>query len=76
MATGTVKTILVDKGFGFISPDEGGGDRGSDIFFHHSSVQDGRIDDYREGDRVSFDTTPDSRDPSRSRAANVRRVTE
>jgi cold shock protein len=75
MATGTVKTILIDKGFGFITPDEAAGGK-SDVFFHHSSVQDGRIDEYREGDRVSFEVEPDSRDPSRSRARDVRRVSE
>jgi CspA family cold shock protein len=76
MATGTVKTVLPDKGFGFIAPDDGDGTRASELFFHHTAVQDGRIEEYQPGDRVSFDAGPDTRDPSRSRASNVRRVTE
>lgn len=76
MATGTVKTVLSDKGFGFITPDQGEGGRNGDLFFHHSSLQEGRIEEYRPGDRVSFTAEPDSRDPSRSRATNVRRVSE
>jgi cold shock protein len=76
MATGTVKTVLAEKGFGFISPDGGDGSRGSEVFFHHSAVQDGQIETYREGDRVSFTSEPDPRDPSRTRAADVRRITE
>ena len=74
MATGTVKTVLTDKGFGFIAPDGGAGGRTGDLFFHHSSIRDGAIDEYREGDRVSFEVEPDVRDPSRSRATDVRRV--
>ena len=76
MATGTVKTVLTEKGFGFISPDEGDGGRDSELFFHHSAVQEGRIEDYQPGDRVSFEVEPDSRNPSRSRATGVRHVTE
>ena len=76
MATGTVKTVLSEKGFGFIAPDEGAGGRTGDLFFHHTSVQEGRIDDYHEGDRVSYTIEPDPRDGSRSRATNVRRVSE
>jgi CspA family cold shock protein len=76
MATGTVKNVMPDKGFGFITPDGGDGGRNSDLFFHHSAVQEGRIEDYQPGDRVTFNQEPDSRDPSRFRAAAVRRVAE
>ena len=76
VVTGTIKTVLSDKGFGFITPDEGGGGRSSELFFHHTAVREGRLEDYQPGDRVSFDAEPDSRDPSRSRANNVRRVSE
>lgn len=76
MATGTVKNVMPDKGFGFIAPDGAAGGRGTDLFFHHSSVQDGRIEEYQAGDRVSFTQEPDSRDPSRYRAADVRRLAE
>jgi CspA family cold shock protein len=76
MATGTVKTVLTEKGFGFITPDEGDGGRNSELFFHHSAIQEGRIEEYQPGDRVSFTAEPDTRDPSRSRAANVRRASD
>lgn len=76
MATGTVKTVLTEKGYGFISPDEGDGSRGSELFFHYTAVSDGRIEEYQQGDKVTFDSEPDARDPSRSRATNVQRVTE
>ena len=76
MAIGTIKTVLSDKGFGFIAPDGADGGEKGDLFFHHTSIQDGQIEQYKQGDRVSFDAEPDTRDPSRMRATNVRRVTE
>lgn len=69
MATGTIKTIRDDKGFGFIAPDSGGA--GKDLFFHRSAVTDGSFDMLREDQRVSFTEEPDPRDPSRRRAVNV-----
>ncbi len=70
MATGTIKTVRAEKGFGFIAREDGGS--GGDVFFHHSSVTDGTFDELREGQRVSYDEGPDPRDPSRRRATNVR----
>lgn len=68
MTTGVVKTIRDERGFGFITPDGGGG---SDLFFHRSSVELNGFDSLREGQRVSFDEEPDPRDPHRRRAVNV-----
>jgi cold shock protein len=51
MATGTVKWFSDEKGFGFITPDEGS----RDLFVHHSSIQ---ADGYRslaEGAKVSYE---------------------
>jgi CspA family cold shock protein len=70
MATGTIKTIRDDKGFGFIGP-EGQTGRGSDLFFHRSAVIGNGFDLLREGQQVSYDEEPDPRDPSRRRAVNV-----
>ncbi|MEQ8323324.1 MAG: cold-shock protein [Vicingaceae bacterium] len=47
MSTGTVKFFNNTKGFGFITPDQGG----KDVFVHMSGLKD----DISEGDKVSFD---------------------
>lgn len=53
MATGTVKFFNDDKGFGFITPENGG----QDVFVHVSSLQSGSS--LREGDKVSFEVGQD-----------------
>ena len=68
MAQGTIKTIRDDRGFGFIAPDGGA----PDLFFHSSAVEDPTFDELREGQRVEFQSGPDPRNPSRSRAEHVR----
>lgn len=47
MSNGTVKFFNTTKGFGFITPDDGG----KDVFVH----QNGLTEDINEGDKVSFD---------------------
>ncbi|MBA3337888.1 MAG: cold-shock protein [Chloroflexia bacterium] len=74
MATGTVKTIRDDKGFGFIAP-EGSTGR-NDLFFHRSAVENNGFDLLREGQQVTFDQEPDPRDPSRQRAVRVEAMSE
>jgi cold shock protein len=68
MASGTIKSLVKDRGFGFIQPD-GGSD---DVFFHTSSLTDGTYDSLVEGQKVEYDVQPDPRNASRSRAANMR----
>jgi len=75
MATGTIKSMLRDKGFGFIAPDNAQGN-GQDLFFHQSSVADYGFDMLEEGQRVEFTEEPDPRNASRSRAANVSLASE
>jgi CspA family cold shock protein len=51
MPTGTVKWFSNAKGYGFISPDEGG----DDIFAHFSSIEMEGYKSLKEGQRVEFD---------------------
>ena len=51
MATGTVKWFNPVKGYGFITPDEGG----SDAFVHISAVERAGLSTLQEGQKVSFD---------------------
>ena len=69
MATGMIKTIRDDRGFGFITPD---GEGGTDLFFHRSAVALNGFDSLREGQRVSFEAEPDPRDTRRRRALQAR----
>ena len=68
MTQGTIKTIQNPRGFGFILPDNGT----QDLFYHSSAVEDPTFDELREGQRVEFESGPDPRNPSRSRAEHVR----
>ncbi|HVU90047.1 MAG TPA: cold shock domain-containing protein [Pirellulales bacterium] len=49
MASGTIKKLVHDKGFGFIQ-----GSDGADVFFHHSSVADRQFDNLSEGQSVEY----------------------
>jgi CspA family cold shock protein len=71
MTTGKIKSLVRDRGFGFIQV-EGGS---SDVFFHHTSVVGGNLDSLSEGESVEFDLEADPREPRRSRANNVRSTT-
>ncbi|KQV36338.1 cold-shock protein [Rhizobium sp. Root1204] len=55
MTLGTVKFYNADKGFGFITPDDGG----NDIFIHISALQASGIQSLRDGQKISFDAEPD-----------------
>ena len=53
MAQGTVKWFNNDKGYGFISPDEGG----EDVFVHHSALAGNGFKSLDEGAKVSYEAT-------------------
>ncbi|MEM1045622.1 MAG: cold-shock protein [Pseudomonadota bacterium] len=55
--TGTVKFFNTQKGYGFITPDDGS----KDVFVHISAVERSGLDGLTDGQRLSFDTEPDKR---------------
>ena len=64
--TGTIRTLRVDKGFGFIKDDGG-----KDYFFHQSAVYGERLENLREGDSVEFEI---GQGPKGPRAESVLRT--
>ena len=64
MATGTVKWFSDEKGFGFITPDEGG----KDLFVHFSSISGNGFRTLAEGAKVSYEAEEGPKGPN---AANV-----
>lgn len=68
MASGQIKRMARDRGFGFIRP----AGESEDLFFHSSAVEGGLFDSLNEGQSVEFDQGADDRDPRRKRAFNVR----
>src|SRR4030095_9571787 len=65
MATGTVKWFNDSKGFGFVTPEDGG----KDLFAHFSAIQGPGFKTLKEGQRVNFDVTTG---PKGRQAANIR----
>jgi CspA family cold shock protein len=67
MNNGTVKWFNADKGFGFISNDDGG----EDVFVHFSAIVADGYKTLTEGQKVIFEIEPDTRNSGRFRAVNV-----
>ena len=67
MNHGTVKWFNNEKGFGFISNDDGSGD----VFVHFSAIQADGFRTLAEGQKVTYYTEPDPKDPGKLRAVNV-----
>ncbi|WP_005034565.1 cold-shock protein [Holophaga foetida] len=67
MAQGTVKWFNAEKGFGFITPDEGG----PDLFVHHSAIQTRGFRTLDENQRVTFDVAQGQKGPQ---ATNVNKL--
>ena len=65
MTTGTVKWFNESKGFGFISPEDGG----DDLFAHFSAIQSQGFKTLAEGQRVTFEV---AKGPKGLQATNIR----
>ena len=66
MATGTIKKLVSDRGFGFIQEADG-----KDLFFHRTSVTGASFDALTEGQSVTYEKTMD---PKRNKE-NASKVT-
>ena len=66
MTTGTVKFFNAEKGFGFISREQG-----DDVFVHYSNIQGSGYKTLEEGQKVEFDVAPGRKGEE---AQNVRLV--
>lgn len=67
MTTGTVKWFNTEKGYGFITPDDGA----PDVFVHHTAIQAEGYRNLEEGQHVEFETAQGPKGPQ---ATNVRAV--
>lgn len=67
MATGTVKWFNDAKGYGFITPDDGG----DDLFAHFSAIQAQGFKSLKEGQKVQYEVT---QGPKGKQASNIRAV--
>lgn len=64
MATGSVKWFSNEKGFGFITPDDGG----KDLFVHHSGIVGDGFRSLNEGEKVTYEAEDGPKGP---KAVNV-----
>ncbi|HTR72244.1 MAG TPA: cold-shock protein [Solirubrobacteraceae bacterium] len=67
MPTGTVKWFSDDKGFGFITPDDGE----KDLFVHHTGINGEGYRSLQEGAKVSYDAEQGDKGP---KAVNVQAI--
>jgi cold shock protein len=59
MSEGVVKWFSADKGYGFVTPEDGG----KDLFVHHSEIQGSGFKSLDEGQRVTFEAEQGAKGP-------------
>jgi len=67
MALGTVKWFNTEKGYGFITPDEGG----KDLFVHFSGIEGDGYKSLNEGQKVEYEATQGQKGPQASKVRPV-----
>ncbi|MBD8237205.1 MULTISPECIES: cold-shock protein [Pseudomonas] len=67
MATGTVKWFNAEKGFGFITPDDGS----ADVFAHYSAIRTDGYKSLNEGQKVEYET---AQGPKGLQAENIKPI--
>ena len=67
MASGTVKWFNMEKGYGFITPQEGG----KDVFLHITAVQAAGLKSLTEGDKISDDIITER---GKQAASNIKKL--
>ena len=68
MSKGTVRRIIRERGFGFISAEDG-----REIFFHRSELQDVEFDELEEGSHLEFSVTKGDKGPH---AVGIKKISE
>ena len=69
MPRGTVKFFNVGRGYGFITPEDGG----ADVFVHYSSIEAEGFKALRQGDLVEYDRKPSDKGELATRVVKIQR---